>query len=162
MADLKDPFLLLHIYITLVKHLQKLPSVFGGHLLFANIPLRKEEGSHAYSLRVGGKFYLLISGRSVPLLRSRCTNPPSPTSCDLHMFMITFASCFTMVKAHGWGTFPNVGLDLATTLSLASYFGNPPPRGFTLHKTPHTPTHFLLLSLGFSELNSGFSANMKP
>jgi len=49
------------------------------HLMAANIPPRKEEGSYTYSLSVGGILCLLIGVRSLPLLRSKCKNPPPPT-----------------------------------------------------------------------------------
>jgi hypothetical protein len=43
---------------------------------------------------------LLIWIRSLPLLMSRCKNPPPLTPHDLRMFRfaITFVSCFTMVE----------------------------------------------------------------
>lgn len=43
---------------------------------------------------------LLIGIRSLPLLMSRCKNPPPLTPHDLQMFRfaITFVSCFTMVE----------------------------------------------------------------
>jgi hypothetical protein len=44
---------------------------------YMNIPLRKEEGSYTYSLRVGRKLCLVIGVRSLPLSRSRCKNLPS-------------------------------------------------------------------------------------
>jgi hypothetical protein len=39
---------------------------------------------------------LLIGIRSLPLLMSRCKNPPPLTPHDLQMFR--FVSCFTMVE----------------------------------------------------------------
>jgi hypothetical protein len=67
-------------------------SLYGGHL-------RKEEVG--YSLRVGGMLHLItkdvtfiIKHMIPPTLRSRCTNPPCPTPCDLHMFK--FMKTFTL------------------------------------------------------------------
>jgi hypothetical protein len=64
--------------------------------------------------------------RSFLLSTIRFLNPP-PTSCDLHMFyiMMTFALCFTMCKAHGWGGHSQIArLDSTIALSYAPYFGN--------------------------------------
>ncbi len=69
-----------------------------------NTPPRKEEGSYTYSLRAGGILQLIMAVRHLEFLRSSCKNPPPH---KLSQFMITlFASCFTMVKAEGWGTYP--------------------------------------------------------
>jgi hypothetical protein len=49
-------------------HLEKFPSVFGGHLISMTIPPRKEEPSYNYSLRVGERLGVIIGVRSLPLL----------------------------------------------------------------------------------------------
>jgi len=54
-----DKALGLEVYPRLVKHSKNFPSVFGGHLVFVDIPLRQEEGYYIYSLRVGGSLCLL-------------------------------------------------------------------------------------------------------
>jgi hypothetical protein len=54
-------------------HSYKFLSVGGGHLGFMNIPPRKEEGSYAYCVRVGGKLLQLIEHKE----------PPSPAPHDL-------------------------------------------------------------------------------
>jgi hypothetical protein len=84
-----------------VKQLEKIPSVFGGHLISMNITPRKEDGYCTCSLRVGGILHQ-VSGRSLPL-KTRFKNPPPPQLRDLHMlwFMIYFASCFMMGKHVG-------------------------------------------------------------
>jgi hypothetical protein len=67
-----------------------------------------KEGSYTYFWRVRGKLLLhnYIGVRSLPLLSSRCQNPPPSAPDDQCMlkFMIMF-SCFTIGKAHGWETF---------------------------------------------------------
>jgi hypothetical protein len=49
-------------------------------------------------LRVGGILCLFIGVISLPLLKSRCKNPPRPIPRDLHMFrfMIMFTLCSLM------------------------------------------------------------------
>jgi hypothetical protein len=44
--------------LSLVKQAQTqiLLSVFGGHLISINFPLRKEEGSHAFTLKMRGNY----------------------------------------------------------------------------------------------------------
>jgi hypothetical protein len=56
-----------------------------------------------------------------------------PRSHDLHRFMITLASFFTIGKVYGWQTFPKFCRELATTLCpypkalfKAPYFENVP------------------------------------
>jgi hypothetical protein len=51
--------------------------------------------------------------------------------------MINFASCFTIGKAHGWGTFPKCRSGLGYHLILGPLFWEcPHPRSFTLHLSP--------------------------
>jgi hypothetical protein len=61
---------------TNVKHLEKICSVFGGHLISINFPPRNWEAYYAYSSRMGGKLCLLVGGRTLPLLMSRHKNCP--------------------------------------------------------------------------------------
>jgi len=68
------------------KHLEKICSVCGGHLIPMNFPLRNWEGYYAYSPGVGEKLCLLIGVRTLPLLRSRHKNPSIHMPCDLHSF----------------------------------------------------------------------------
>jgi hypothetical protein len=74
-----------------------------------------EEGSYAYSLRVGEKLQCKIPPHS--LLRSRCKNPPPPMPCYRQMFkfMIMLASCFTMGEAMGGRHAQNAGAGLSAT-----------------------------------------------
>jgi hypothetical protein len=60
---------------------------------------------------------LTFNVRTLPLLRNRHGNQPPHTLCDLCMLksMMTFVSCFTMSKGHGWEHSQNVGLGLAIT-----------------------------------------------
>jgi hypothetical protein len=51
-----------------INQLEKIPSVFGGHLISMNITPSKEDGYWTYSLRVGGILHQ-VKGRSLPLLR---------------------------------------------------------------------------------------------
>jgi hypothetical protein len=69
-----------------VKHLQNICSVCGEHLLSINFPPRNWDGYYAYSSRMGEKLCLLVGIRTLPLLRSRHTNPPSHMPCDIHRF----------------------------------------------------------------------------
>ncbi len=69
-----------------VKHSEKFCSVCGGQLIFMNFPPRNWEGYYAYSSKVGGKLWLLIGVRTLPLLRSMHKNPPIYPPCDLHRF----------------------------------------------------------------------------
>ncbi len=81
-----------------------------------NIPPRKEEGSYTYSSRMGGKLCLLTAVGSLPLLRSRCKNPPSPHNLCMFRFMIALPSALQWVKLMGVGHSCNAGLDSATAL----------------------------------------------
>ncbi len=74
-----------------------------------------EDGSYAYSLRVGEKLQCKIPPH--PLLRSRCKNPPPPMPCYRQMFkfMIMLASCFTMGEAMGGRYSQNAGAGLSAT-----------------------------------------------
>jgi hypothetical protein len=87
-------------------------------------PSKNWEGYYAYSSRVGGKFCLLIDVRNLPPLRSGHKNPVVNIPCDLSevWFMINFASCFMLGKAHGWGTFPKCEVGLAYHLVLGPSF----------------------------------------
>jgi len=62
------------IYLSIVKHLEKIGSVCGRHLIFMNFPPKNWEGYYAYSSRVRGKLSLFIFVRTIPLLRSRQRN----------------------------------------------------------------------------------------
>jgi hypothetical protein len=100
-------------------------SVFRGHLTSVNTPPRKGEGSYTYSLRAGGILHLVIGVRHLPFLRSSCKNPPL---CKPSQFMITlFASCFTMVKAEGSGTYPKCKARTSYNLILGLLFWECPP-----------------------------------
>jgi hypothetical protein len=98
------------------------------------------------SLRVGGKLCLLIGLKSLSLLRSRHKNPPH-MPLDLTNLMITFASCFTMGKAHTEGDILEMKcrailgyrLLLLLLLGLLSLGIMPPTLGLF-------PTHSILLS----------------
>jgi hypothetical protein len=61
-------------------------SVCGGHFISMNFPPRNWEGYYANSSRVGGKLYLIIGVKTIPLLRGRHKNPPTYKPCDLHRF----------------------------------------------------------------------------
>jgi hypothetical protein len=61
-----------------VKHLEKICSVHGGHLICINW-----EEYYAYASRVGGKLCLLISVRTFPVLRGRHKNPPIHSPRDV-------------------------------------------------------------------------------
>jgi hypothetical protein len=76
-------FSLRYVYI---KHLEKICSVCGGHLVSMNFHPRNREGYYAYSSKVGGKLCLLIVVRTLPLLRSRDKNPPIHMPCDIRRF----------------------------------------------------------------------------
>lgn len=91
-----------------------------------NIPF--QEGSYTYTLKVGGKLCLLVSVRSLRLLRTKCKNHPSPTSCELSIFkfITTFIAYFTLGKAHGWAPLQTTGPNSATTSLQAPYIGNDP------------------------------------
>jgi hypothetical protein len=66
--------------------LEKICNVCAGYLIAMNFPPRNWEWYYAYSSRVGGKLCLLISVRTLPLLRCRHKNPPIHMPCDLHRF----------------------------------------------------------------------------
>jgi hypothetical protein len=67
--------------------------------------------------------------RLPPLLKSsRHKHLFHPMPHDLHVFMITFTSCFTMGKACKWKRFPKCMVGLKAS-SEAPYFGN----GFEEH-----------------------------
>ncbi len=110
--------------------------------IFMNSPLRKEEGSYIYSLRVGGRelmptcrHHKLLGISWLPFLRSRCRNPPSPKPHDLQLssFMIRFASCFTMGKDHGCRTFVKLQGQTWPPHHRHLILGMPRPWDFTIH-----------------------------
>jgi len=70
----------------LVKHLEKICSVCGGHLISMNFSPRNWEGYYIYSSRMGRKLCLLVGVKTLPLLRDRHKNPPIPRPCDLWRF----------------------------------------------------------------------------
>jgi hypothetical protein len=75
-----------YIYLSIVKHLEKIGSECGRHVIFMDFPPRNREGYYAYSSRVKGKVSLFIFVRTLPLLRSRHRNLPIHKPCDLHRF----------------------------------------------------------------------------
>jgi hypothetical protein len=85
----QDPIIFLGKRLECLLHAQvKLSKKFPLHVWIYNIPLRKEDGSYTFSLRV-------IGVRSLLLVRSRCKNPPPLRPCDLCRFMLmTFTSFY--------------------------------------------------------------------
>jgi hypothetical protein len=86
-----------------VKHLEKICSVCGGHLIFINLPPRNWEGYYAYSSRMGGKLCLLVGVRTLLLQGVGIISL-------LFIGLMTYigmvhdksASSFLIGKAHGW------------------------------------------------------------
>jgi hypothetical protein len=72
--------------LPIVKHLEKICSVCGGHLISMNIPPKNWEGCYASSSRVGGKLCLLVGVRTIPLLKSWHNTPRTHTLHDLSRF----------------------------------------------------------------------------
>jgi hypothetical protein len=97
-----------------------------------------KEGSFRYFQRVRGKLLLhnYIGVRSLPLLSSRCQNPPPSAPHDhcKFKFMIMFSSCFTIGKAHGWETFRKCRCRVGYCLDPSPLFWVClPPFDLTLH-----------------------------
>ncbi len=69
-------------------------------IIFMNIALRNVEGYYGLLFKSVKELCLLIidNERSLSLLRTRYANPLTPMPHDQHMFMITFALCFTQRK----------------------------------------------------------------
>jgi hypothetical protein len=116
-----------------LKHSERIWSVCGGHLLSINFPPRNE------------------IGRDI-MPTYRCKNPPieTPSWSTLVWFMINFASCFRIGKAHGWGTFPKCRCALRYCLVVGPLFWEcPHPRALPYYTKlpallPYTqnPFHF--------------------
>jgi hypothetical protein len=88
---------------------------------------------------------LLISVRTLPLLRSRCDvypprcyNNASPSTYWVH---VTFAMCFTKCKAQRWRTFPKCGAGLGYPRHLI--LGMPPLWALNLHFLVTPPSYFM-------------------
>ncbi len=84
---------------------EKFQRLCGWHLISLNSPPRQVQGY--YTIRVGWVLDLYVGVGPNPLVVNRCKNLSPPTPHGLHMFrfMITFASCFIMRKAHRRETF---------------------------------------------------------
>jgi hypothetical protein len=94
----------------LVQHSQRFCSVPIWKACFTYENLSQKRGgilqSYTYSLRVGGKLYLLVTQvciRSLPLMWSRGKKPhlPMPHDLCLFRFMIVFVSCLMASIAPG-------------------------------------------------------------
>jgi len=81
-----------------------------------NFSLRNWEGYYAYSSKVGG--FLHIGVRTLPLLRSRHTNPPIYIGLVHDKFCLMLYDRWGDILAHerGGGRSPNAGPDSAIAL----------------------------------------------
>jgi hypothetical protein len=72
---------------------------------------------------MGGKLYLLVGVRTLPLLRVGIRTLPLYALWTTEVwFMINFASGFMIDKAHCWGTFPKCEARLNYCLFLGPLF----------------------------------------
>ncbi len=109
-----------------VKQLEKIPSVFGGHLISMNITPRKEDGYCIYSLRVGGILHQ-VKGRSLPLLRLDVRTLPLLG----FVIYICLGSWYTLPLALWWVNM--WGLTQLPPCRRPLILGMPAPWGITLH-----------------------------
>lgn len=126
-----------------IKHLEKFPNVFGWCRISINIPPRKEEEHHVYSLRVGRILNLHSLGvcGSLPahsLVRGINTLPPSKP-CDLILFMFMISFTLRIGGRH----FQNAGPIWPMPLPWTSFMECPHPRTISYNKR-----FFLQLLLG--------------
>jgi hypothetical protein len=86
--------------------LEKISSVFGGHLKSINFSPRKWEGYYAYSSRVGGELCLLLIRPTIEEGVGIISLPQLRLVMCESLVHDEVALCFMIGKSHGWGTFP--------------------------------------------------------
>ncbi len=90
-----------------INHSEFFCIVCGGHLVSMNFIPKNWEGYYSYSSKVGGKKCPFIGVKIVPLSRgvSTTTLPFIHLVIFISLVHLKLVLCFTIGKAHGWGTF---------------------------------------------------------